>query len=222
MVVKSEFGRIFSIPWEGLVPVRKIPISYSSVTGRYVLPDGSTVGFESTLERDFITLMIFDPAFVTMEEQPVRICFADKLGKRRRYTPDFLVTYVGKRPMLAEVKPAKHMTPEMEASFEAGRAYSKDNGWDFKVWTDVEMRTPFLRNVKFLVPYRSRETNPGIEARLLRELERLERTSIAELLEVPGTARRVRPLDGFRQTLSASTTWPATFGSGRRTATTTA
>ena len=164
------------------MPVRKIPMSYSSVTGRYVLPDGSTVGFESTVERDFITLMVFDLAFVTMEEQPLRIFFTDEFGKRRRYTPDYLVTRAGRRPLLAEVKLVEKMTPEMEVWFDAGRAYSRDHGWDYGIWTDVDMRTPFLNNAKFLVPYRRRRTDPGIEARLLRELERREQISISDLL----------------------------------------
>lgn len=54
------------------MPFRKIPISGRSLTGRHATkqPTGS-VGFESSLERDFITLMMFDPSVAKIEEHPV-------------------------------------------------------------------------------------------------------------------------------------------------------
>jgi len=50
-----------------------------------------TSAFESSLERDFLLLLDFDPEVVLYEEQPVTINYHDDQGRRRRYTPDVLV-----------------------------------------------------------------------------------------------------------------------------------
>lgn len=48
------------------------------------------VPFESTLERDFLSLMASQPSLVRVEAQPFTIPWFD--GQRwRRYTPDFKV-----------------------------------------------------------------------------------------------------------------------------------
>lgn len=76
------------------MPVRKIPKNYRNVTG--VFPSRKSLGsaaFESTLERDFFTILDFDNSIVKFEVQPVRIEYKDKFGKNRSYTPDVLVQY---------------------------------------------------------------------------------------------------------------------------------
>lgn len=76
------------------MPVRKIPKNYRNVTGiaAHAKADGPAM-FESTLERDFITLLEFDPAVETFEVQPLTLDWTDRDGKSRRYTPDVLATF---------------------------------------------------------------------------------------------------------------------------------
>jgi hypothetical protein len=49
--------------------------------------------FESSLERDFLLLLDFNPDVEFFEEQPVKIVYHDAKGRRRTYTPDVLVRY---------------------------------------------------------------------------------------------------------------------------------
>src|SRR5947208_8398615 len=49
--------------------------------------------FESSLERDFLLLLDFDPDVEFYEEQPVKITYHDDRGRRRTYTPDVFVRY---------------------------------------------------------------------------------------------------------------------------------
>jgi hypothetical protein len=49
--------------------------------------------FESSLERDFLLLLDFNPDVEFFEEQPVKIVYHGAKGRRRTYTPDVLVRY---------------------------------------------------------------------------------------------------------------------------------
>jgi hypothetical protein len=74
--------------------VRNIPKNYRNVTG--VLASSKSEGaamFESTLERDFLMLLDFDPHVEFYDVQPVKIEWLDDMGKHRSYTPDVLVHY---------------------------------------------------------------------------------------------------------------------------------
>lgn len=141
------------------MPVRKIPKNYRNVTGiaAYSKADGPAM-YESTLERDFITLLEFDPAISSFEVQPWRIDWEDGTGKPRSYTPDMLVYYKasGCRPMLCEVKYADELRTnwkEFKPKFKAAVSFAKRQGWRFKLITEKHIRTPKLANAKFLVPF---------------------------------------------------------------------
>ena len=112
------------------MPVRRIPIGRNSITGRFSGgPGGGGIGFESTLERDFVRLMAFDPNVTDIEEQPVRIEYTDADGRPRSYTPDYLVHRRGAPPLLAEIKPERFLTPDLESKFDAARHYAAARGW---------------------------------------------------------------------------------------------
>jgi len=133
--------------------VRKMPISHNSVTGRHAMGPGKrSIGYESTLERDFVSLMAFDPGVTDIEEQPVRIDFEDDEGRKRHYTPDYLVHRNGAPPLLAEIKPSKFLTPDLEPKFEAAQSYAAARGWEFEVWTEKDIRTPRLQKHSFPSP----------------------------------------------------------------------
>ena len=166
------------------MPVRKIPISHSSLTGRHAATGSNrSIAFESSLERDFITLIQFEPTTLNIEEQPVRINY-DHEGKSRHYTPDFLVHRSHDKPMLAEIKPAKFLTPELEPKFNAARAYSKTRDWEFSIWTEKDIRTERLKNARFLLPFINREIEQNLKKDLLNQLKIHKSKTIGGLLEI--------------------------------------
>lgn len=165
------------------VPVRKIPLGRRALTGRHTVPGRRSVAFESSLERDFITLMLFEPDTLDIEEQPVRI----QLPQGRHYTPDFLVTRQGRPPLLVEIKPEIELSapnPQLSDKLDAAAAWATARGWIFETWSEKQIRIPRLENAKFLLPFRDRKVDAGIAARLLAFATK----GMAEVEELVGAA----------------------------------
>lgn len=172
------------------MPTRRIPKNYRNVTG--VLASGKTdapAQFESTLERDFYTVLEFAPEVAYYEVQPVSIAWHD--GHRsHRYTPDVLVDYredlQPRRPaMLCEVKYRSELREkwsELRPKFRSGVHYARRNGMRFKIITEVEVRTPYLANAKFLLPFRRATNDAGHTAMLLDAMHDLRQATPAALL----------------------------------------
>lgn len=179
------------------MPVRKIALGRRSLTGRLAVPAGrAAITFESSLERDFAALNLFDPGIASVEEQPVRIEYMEG-GTRRRYTPDFLVLYrdPAKPALLAEVKFQEEMEAKrkhLAARFAAAGEFAIQKGWRFQVITENEIRTPRLENARFLLPYRLRPVDAGRCARLNRCLAELGPSSIDGLLNAAWTDEKER------------------------------
>lgn len=118
---------------------------------------------ESTLETDFVLMCDFDPQVGKIESQPVTIAYTGEGGAQRHYTPDFLVEYLPdpdwvqrRRPELVETKYAQELEQkalDYALKFEAARQYAGDRGWTFRVISETDLRTPYLKNAKFLLPY---------------------------------------------------------------------
>jgi len=164
------------------MPVRKIPRSYTSLTGRHTwVPGGGGVDLESILERDFVSLMAFDDGVIKIEEQPVRIVFEGN----RSYVPDFLVTHACRAPRLVEVKPRRFLEKHREKfapKFAAASRYANEHKWTFEIWTEAEIHGPRLENAKFLLPFRRDLLDAGLAARLMNRLAISNPTSIYELI----------------------------------------
>lgn len=164
------------------MPVRSIPRSHRSVTGRQPVAGQRIVGIESSLERDFVVLCQFSPDFIGIEEQPIVV----PVPGGRRYTPDFLVNWREPRPPdLVEVKYQTDLAAQakiLAPKFAAAKAYAQDRGWRFMVMTDQEIRIPRLANAAFLLPFRGRAIDPGLCARLIQALRNLGTANGAELL----------------------------------------
>ncbi len=164
------------------MPVRRIPMGRRSLTGAHNWDLRALgVSFESSLERDFVTLMLFEPSVTSIEEQPVRIHFRSN-NKAHDYVPDFLVQFRDQPTRLVEVKYAEELgqkAAEFAPKFEAAANYADERGWRFEIWSDDEIRTPRLANAMFLLPFNRQEPEPGLAARLVRYF----RTS--EMPEIP-------------------------------------
>jgi hypothetical protein len=151
------------------MPVRHLRPTSRSVTGYRAAPGTRSIACESTLERDFVTLTLFDPAVIAIEAQPLTITWHDTNGRERRYTPDFLVERRD-RTLLVEVKPAAVLEEQRDAlrpKYAAARAFAMRRGWRFEISTEREIRIPRLVNAKILLDLRNHPSDPAVADRLL-------------------------------------------------------
>lgn len=143
--------------------------------------------FESTLERDFVTLLEFDIAVDRYEEQPLRISYLGRDGRRHPYTPDFFVHYRGDAiSTLCEIKYRRELFEnwsEFKERLKAGRIHASERGWRFQIFTEVEIRTPYLTNARFLLPYQRCQPNWEDAQLLLDTLRRYEDSTPKRLIE---------------------------------------
>lgn len=176
--------------------VRKIPTNNRSITGRHA---ESGQEFESTLERDLLELLNFDLNVKNIETQPLVIPYIGIDGRSHNYTPDILVHY------RRDIVPAKNMPHllcevkyreeykgkfrELKPKFRAARRYAKERGWQFRVLTEREIRTPYLWNARFLAPYRRIHTEAEISLLLLDQVRRMSETDPQTLLHSLGHSR---------------------------------
>lgn len=142
--------------------VRIIPKNYRNITGIFQSSKPNRAnGYESSLERDFLTLLEIRANVDHYISQPVKIFWEDEKGKKRSYTPDVLVNFKeGSNdisvPELYEVKymsDLKENIASIRPKVIAGREYAKSQGWNFRVITDRDIRTTKLKNAQFLVPF---------------------------------------------------------------------
>jgi hypothetical protein len=147
---------------------------------------------ESSLERDFLIMLDFDIGVKFFEEQPLTIKLLDRDGESRSYTPDVYVEYRTDispadrmKPMLCEIKYRSDLFADwhmLKPKFKAARAYAREKGWDFKIFTENEIRCPFLENAKFLRSFRQYQTNWEHYEILTELLTNLRQASPTQLL----------------------------------------
>jgi hypothetical protein len=164
-----------------------------SVTGVLAHADPATSSaYESSLERDLQLLFEFDDAVASIEEQPVRIAYADAEGRSRHYTPDLLVRYRhdhpagrAKAPLLCEVKYRDELRiriGELRPKLRAAARYARSRHWRFRLFTERDIRTPYLLNVRFLRQYRALRVTDEDCAVLVEALRELRESDPETLL----------------------------------------
>lgn len=161
--------------------VREIPISSISITGAVLGGE-----FESTLERDLILLQAWDSTVDWFQTQPLKIKYEDSTGRSRAYTPDLLVSFdpclsKGRRPMLCEVKPREVLLREGEEllpRFRAARRTATERGWDFRIFDETRIRTPYLHNVQFLWRYRHSEVHENIWLEVMEAMQNYDKVTM--------------------------------------------
>lgn len=172
------------------MPVRKIPRNYLHITGRIAMagqPDSSA--FEGGLEKDFYTLLDFDASVADVDHQPIKIDYRRPTGQVTHYTPDTLVTYypwAARKPQLCEVKTREELKKywaDLRPGFKAAIRYAKERGWQFGIYTEFEIRTPFLDNVRLLREYRFIPVDEIKRSRLIRPLRSAGDATLGTLVE---------------------------------------
>lgn len=142
-------------------PVRQIGVTNRSVSG--IVPN---IGrYESSLERDLMERLRFDHLVESVVPQPLTLPFMRKDGSSGEYTPDGLITFKAptiELPILYEVKYRKDFRESWKVllpKFRAAKDLCQERGWEFRVFTEREIRTPYLKNVKFLWGYSRRSVS---------------------------------------------------------------
>ena len=154
------------------MPVRKIPKNYLSVTGSFSsAKNGKSLGCESILEQELMILLEFDDTVERFEEQPAKVPLLVNGKKLKPYVPDILIHYLPsssgevRRSILGEVKHStdlKKNKAKYAPKFEAAARYAEERGWEWHIFTEKEIRTPYLDNLKFLRRYHSEKTDPAL------------------------------------------------------------
>ena len=171
------------------MPVRKIP-NYRGrrhTIGKYPsVKLNRMVAFESQIELDFIITLEYEKGVIWFEEQPVVIDFQSG-GKTHHYTPDLLYTDGG-RHILADCKPAKFAAlDENRVKFSAATQWCAAQGWEFRIITDVALRTGFrLKNIKRLAYYSRTVVPPDLRTEILGRFNTIEMMTIDQLLQSIG------------------------------------
>jgi hypothetical protein len=168
------------------MPARKIPLNYRNITG-YVQSDKSNdyTHFESSLERDALILTEFDKHILSFKTQPKKFYY-DLNGKQHHYTPDIFVAYKDGMNLYVEVKyraDLKKDWPTLKPKFKAIiHSLKSEPNTRFKIWTEAEIRTPYLKNVTFLLPYKKRPVEEYQVKTICKILYRMDSLTPNELL----------------------------------------
>lgn len=176
-----------------IMSVRAIPKNYRNLTGLANSQKSDGAFFESTLERDFLSIIEFDTNVESYEVQPISINWVDSENRRRVYTPDTLINYIpGRSPfsscetLLCEIKYRSDIESnwaEYKPKFKAAIRYARMNGWRFKIFTENEIRTAFMENAKFLLPYLNQKLDDAHEALLLDRLIAMRECTVEGLIK---------------------------------------
>ncbi|WP_210736091.1 TnsA endonuclease N-terminal domain-containing protein [Massilia sp. Mn16-1_5] len=171
-----------------MLPVRSIGTNRRSLTGRVVLGSGNAAGFESSLERDWLICLDFDPDVELILEQPFSLNYEID-GSALRYTPDVLAQYRernGTIPVVVfEVKPYEELRAEFakyRQRFKRMVRHCRERSWRFKIVTERDIRTPYLSNAKFLRKYRKLTAQTLYKEQLLYSMKALGPTTAQGLL----------------------------------------
>lgn len=168
-------------------PARPLRLSRRSLTGHVALAGGGTASFESSLERDWILVLDFDPSVSHIQVQPFSLTYRNG-SQSRRYTPDVLAVYsqpMDEATVVYEVKPWEELNnnwPKYRPRFKAAVRHCRSHGWRFKILTERQIRTPLLENAKFLRRYRNLPGQPVAVEQLLYTMRALGRTTPQGLL----------------------------------------
>ncbi|WP_349811296.1 TnsA endonuclease N-terminal domain-containing protein [Xanthomonas dyei] len=151
------------------------------------LGDGGVAAFESSLERDWLLALDFDPRVQAIQVQPFSLHYEHR-GATRRYTPDVRADYrleSGMATVVYEVKPSEELRLNWSAyrpRFKAAVRYCRDHGWRFKLVTERHIRTALLDNARFLRRYRALPEQDLYTQQLLYTLRALGKTTPQALL----------------------------------------
>lgn len=174
---------------------RKIGYTYGSVSGMCSFRKEKSIAFESTLERDLITMMSFNDSVSDIIEQPITIEYINANDREVTYTPDFLIHFkqpettifdTKRKSLLIEVKPRKTLQKnfqQLKPKFKIAMKYAQQNDMIFKIYDEGRIRGEYFRNISFLKRYQKLQYDESEERRILEYLEMVGNTAIDHIIE---------------------------------------
>lgn len=157
-----------------------------SLSGR-IPYKGSSIPYESTLERDLIIVHAFREDVEDIVAQPITIPFV-KNGVTYKYTPDFFIKFVENvdRPsMIIEVKPHDLWQAnwrEWSDKWKTMRRYCKNNGYTFRIYDESRIRNIALANINLLMKFRNSAIEKEDQEAVLEQVQLMGTTTIDYLL----------------------------------------
>ncbi|GGZ77785.1 hypothetical protein GCM10007161_06330 [Ignatzschineria indica] len=108
-------------------------------------------------------LLMFDDNVSIYTPQLITISYQEnETNTWRKYTPEGLIEWhnhdcLQRKPILLEVKYREAFKDGnwkgLLKKFRAAKSYAQIQGWDFKIYTEDDIRTPLLENINFLNRY---------------------------------------------------------------------
>lgn len=138
------------------MPVRVIKKSGASIVGSFPsFKLGTSVRYESTLERDLLYHLEFDQNVLWYEMQPFTIRKTMIDGRLRKYTPDCQITHSDFGNAILECKAEGLLLKESTLQqLQIGSNWADENEHEFFLATETALRTkPRLENLKILYRY---------------------------------------------------------------------
>lgn len=160
----SNLCRTFrgGLPLTEMIKKHRTTKSYTTLTGElFALKKNIGAHFDSPLSRDYMVTLDFNPEILSFEPKPLTLTYTyDR--KRRTYTPQLIVHFCrgnagSKSPWLVDVRSERDLKinqREFDARFTVAETACKERGWTFKVFSEKDIRTPYLSNARFLLPFR--------------------------------------------------------------------
>lgn len=138
--------------------VRRVTSTGKNIRGVITNKAGRLVQFESWAERALLLRLERDRSVLDYGSQPERFEYRDDQGRRRTYTPDFIVWRTGKRVEIHEVTvEARRQRPEMQLREQAGLAKCRERNWQYVVHTEQTLpQKTELANLLALFRFRPR------------------------------------------------------------------
>lgn len=136
----GSFGRLYNSD----DPDVSMPNSLKSIykTGVYVSSKcNKEVRYRSSYELRYLEILDNDDSVVSFSYECVRIPYEGPDKKIHRYVVDFLVILGTGEKLLVEVKPKYFLNDDIVMrKIEAGRRYSENNGFIYKIVTEDELQ----------------------------------------------------------------------------------
>ncbi|WP_280788877.1 TnsA endonuclease N-terminal domain-containing protein [Paenibacillus sp. PastF-3] len=115
---------------------------------RYKVPFLKTkkmIHCESSIERDYVKILDFEPNIVDIIYQPLQIPYIYR-EKIRNYYPDFKVLTKKGDVWIVEIKPEEKLRNEDNLiKYVVGRLYCNQFGWEYRIVTDKLIRPGYFQ-----------------------------------------------------------------------------
>lgn len=197
---------------EYLKSVRRVKSNGFTAPG--VIPsrkNGVMVQYESIPERDMAYFLEFSTAVKRFTPQPITIDYINLEGNPAEYTPDFLAfyhneieEYKNEKPTLFEVKTREYLKKDwknLKNKYVQTMRFCDTKGWRFKIITEIELNTPYVRNAKFLSPYLRRVPAVGLIENVMDAMHELEDSA------TPGDIINIAASDFYRKAALIPALW---------------